>query len=252
MEACNILSICSKHSNCGTQYAIEPRLRGSIWLCTVQGIHAIRRSTVFKCYVGQVGIQKGGEQIHSFHSDHWPHWIIISSHQNAITEDPAAHGAMLVPIIAGADKTTVLVATGQNEFHPLYMSIRNVYNSICRAHKDTVIPIAFLAISKGARLSMLAQCQTNCDFLSLSRRRRHCGVPHIPQASLSHINCTHLCSTSRWDDRAWNRLLSWQALSAGNLRAWTIHSWLFQTGCACWNRARMVPKVSLIVLVWYI
>lgn len=57
---------------------------------------------------------------------------------------------MLVPILAGADKTTVSVATGQNEFHPLYMSIGNVHNSVRRAHKDAVIPVAFLAIPKGA------------------------------------------------------------------------------------------------------
>ena len=44
------------------------------------------------------------------------------------------HGAMLVPIILGSDKTTVFVATGNNEYYPLYMSIGTVHNNVCRAH----------------------------------------------------------------------------------------------------------------------
>jgi hypothetical protein len=59
------------------------------------------------------------------------------------------HGSMFVPIILGSDKTTVSVATGQNDFYPLYMSIGNVRNRIRRAHKDAVVLIGFLAIPKG-------------------------------------------------------------------------------------------------------
>ena len=44
--------------------------------------------------------------------------------------DPANKGATLCPIILGSDKTTVLVATGQNEYYPLYMSNGLVYNSV--------------------------------------------------------------------------------------------------------------------------
>ena len=56
---------------------------------------------------------------------------------------------MYCPIIAGADKTTVSVATGNVEYHPLYISLGNVYNSIRRAHRNAVVPIGFLAIPKG-------------------------------------------------------------------------------------------------------
>lgn len=56
---------------------------------------------------------------------------------------------MLCPIIAGADKTTVSVATGQTEYHPVYMSAGNLKNSMRRAHREGVIPVAFLAIPKG-------------------------------------------------------------------------------------------------------
>ncbi|KAJ6480604.1 hypothetical protein C8R47DRAFT_1074339 [Mycena vitilis] len=39
-----------------------------------------------------------------------------------IVQDPATHGSTFVPVILGSDKTTVSVATGQNEYYPLYMS----------------------------------------------------------------------------------------------------------------------------------
>ncbi|KAH9948897.1 hypothetical protein B0H21DRAFT_844257 [Amylocystis lapponica] len=68
-----------------------------------------------------------------------------------IASDKSTHGAMLVPIILGADKTTVSVATGQNEFHPVYMSLANPHNSVRRAHRDAITPVAFLSIPKTNR-----------------------------------------------------------------------------------------------------
>ena len=56
---------------------------------------------------------------------------------------------MYVPVILGSDKTTVSVATGNVEYHPVYLSIGNVHNAVCRAHRNAVIPMAFLAIPKG-------------------------------------------------------------------------------------------------------
>ena len=49
-----------------------------------------------------------------------------------VAKDPDTHGALLVPLILGSDKTTVSVATGQNEYYPVYLSIGNV--QIGRAH----------------------------------------------------------------------------------------------------------------------
>jgi len=65
-----------------------------------------------------------------------------------IAKDPESHGAMLVPIILGSDKTTVSVMTGNNEYYPLYGSIGNVHNNVRRAHRGAVALIAFLAIPK--------------------------------------------------------------------------------------------------------
>ncbi len=55
---------------------------------------------------------------------------------------------MYIGVIVGADKTTVSVATGHVEYHPLYISIGNIHNSVRRAHRNGVIPIGFLAIPK--------------------------------------------------------------------------------------------------------
>ncbi|KAI0364939.1 hypothetical protein BV20DRAFT_1056861 [Pilatotrama ljubarskyi] len=66
-------------------------------------------------------------------------------------EVPNSNGAMLVTQVFGSDKTTVSVATGQNDFYPLYMSLGNLHNGVRRAHRDSILPIAFLAIPKAER-----------------------------------------------------------------------------------------------------
>lgn len=65
------------------------------------------------------------------------------------TTDDSTHGSTFVPVILGSDKTTVSIATGDNEFYPLYLSIGNVRNDIRRAHQNAVVLIGFLAIPKG-------------------------------------------------------------------------------------------------------
>src|SRR6266545_6037538 len=50
--------------------------------------------------------------------------------QNDIAQDPKTYGATFCPIILGSDKTTVSVATGQNEYYPLYMSNGLVHNNL--------------------------------------------------------------------------------------------------------------------------
>ncbi|KAG2156780.1 uncharacterized protein EDB93DRAFT_1246971 [Suillus bovinus] len=67
-----------------------------------------------------------------------------------IAKDPATHGSTFVPILLGSDKTTVSVATGQNNYHPLYASIGNVHNSVWCAHHNAVAVVGFLAIPKNA------------------------------------------------------------------------------------------------------
>lgn len=68
--------------------------------------------------------------------------------QDKIAADPTTHGALLCPVILGSDKTTVSVATGQNEYYPLYISNGVVSNGGRPAHRDAVSLCAFLAIPK--------------------------------------------------------------------------------------------------------
>jgi hypothetical protein len=58
------------------------------------------------------------------------------------------HGSMFVPIILGSDKTMVSVAMGQTDYYPLYLSIGNLHNNICRSHRGGVALIGFLTIAK--------------------------------------------------------------------------------------------------------
>ncbi|EIW76371.1 hypothetical protein CONPUDRAFT_130963 [Coniophora puteana RWD-64-598 SS2] len=70
---------------------------------------------------------------------------------NTIAEDPETHGSMFVPIVAGSDKTTVSVASGHQEYHPVYMSPGNLTNTARRGHGSAVLPVAFLPIPRAKR-----------------------------------------------------------------------------------------------------
>ncbi|KAJ6622607.1 hypothetical protein B0H10DRAFT_1724911, partial [Mycena sp. CBHHK59/15] len=61
---------------------------------------------------------------------------------------PATHGSTFVPIILGSDKTTVSIATGQNEYYLLYMSNGLVHNNVRHTHCNAVTLSRLLAIPK--------------------------------------------------------------------------------------------------------
>ncbi|OCH84269.1 hypothetical protein OBBRIDRAFT_815526 [Obba rivulosa] len=75
-----------------------------------------------------------------------------------IAENPKTHGLMFVPIILSSDKTTVSVATGQNEYYLLYASIENVHNNVRRAHWNAVALIGFFAIPKRMETPEVVRC----------------------------------------------------------------------------------------------
>ncbi|KAJ7016290.1 hypothetical protein C8F04DRAFT_1215764 [Mycena alexandri] len=68
-----------------------------------------------------------------------------------ITADPNTHGCGFVPVVAGSDKTTVSVATGHQEYHPVYISPGVLTGTARRAHGNGVLPAAFLAIPKTSK-----------------------------------------------------------------------------------------------------
>jgi hypothetical protein len=57
---------------------------------------------------------------------------------------------MFCPFAAGSDKTTVSVATGHQEYHPVYVSPGILTGLARRAHGNGVLPGAFLVIPKSA------------------------------------------------------------------------------------------------------
>ena len=65
------------------------------------------------------------------------------------------HGALLVPIILGSDKTTISVTTGQNEYWPLYASIDNIHNNVRHVYGAGLVLVGFLSIPKGISFSSL-------------------------------------------------------------------------------------------------
>jgi Plavaka transposase len=73
---------------------------------------------------------------------------VLTPLKDLLAEDKHIHNSMFVPIILGSNKTTVSVATGNNEYWPLYMSIGNICNNVQQAHCNGVILLGFLAIPK--------------------------------------------------------------------------------------------------------
>jgi hypothetical protein len=55
---------------------------------------------------------------------------------------------MLVPVVSGSDKTTVSVAMGHQEYHPVYVSPGIITNTARRGHGNAVMLVAFLPIPK--------------------------------------------------------------------------------------------------------
>ncbi|KAJ3564559.1 hypothetical protein NP233_g8222 [Leucocoprinus birnbaumii] len=61
------------------------------------------------------------------------------------------HGAMLPSVVLGSDKTTVSVATGQNDFYTLYASLGNLQSHTRRSHPNSLAVVGFFAIPKADR-----------------------------------------------------------------------------------------------------
>ncbi|KAG1898506.1 uncharacterized protein F5891DRAFT_1190888 [Suillus fuscotomentosus] len=91
-----------------------------------------------------------------------------------ISDDPDTHSSTFVPVILGSDKTTVSVATGQNDYYPLYASIRNVRNNVHRAHRNAVAVIGFLAMPKTTK-----QHAKTANFHNFRRQLFHSSLSYI-------------------------------------------------------------------------
>ena len=90
--------------------------------------------------------------------------------QDLISVDADTHGAIFIPTIIGTDKTTTSVATGQHEYHPVYLLVGNVQNVARRAHKGALVLISFLPIPKGERIYIFQQHDLTNDKLQVPER----------------------------------------------------------------------------------
>ncbi|KAJ7240897.1 hypothetical protein C8J57DRAFT_1561882 [Mycena rebaudengoi] len=120
------------------------------------------------------GADRNSREYMDFMSGNWA-W----QQADIIMQDPATHGSTFVPVILGSDKTTVSVATGQNDYYPIYMSNGLVYNHVRRAHRNAVTLIGFLAIPKTDR-----ENQDTAEFRTFRRNLFHGSLRHILKSLL--------------------------------------------------------------------
>ena len=69
-----------------------------------------------------------------------------------------------MPVIAGSDKTTVSVATGHQEYHPVYISPGIFTNTAHHGHGNAVLPVAFLPIPKSMFYVVFHICSLFSDL----------------------------------------------------------------------------------------
>ncbi|KAF7305261.1 hypothetical protein HMN09_00777000 [Mycena chlorophos] len=65
-----------------------------------------------------------------------------------LAADVENHGALLVPIIIGSDKTCASHGTGNTEFYPLYGGIANTHNTVRKGHREAISLLGFFSIPK--------------------------------------------------------------------------------------------------------
>jgi hypothetical protein len=123
-------------------------------------------------------------------------WLLIQVCivQDKLAEDPINHGATLAPIILGSDKTTVSVATGNNEFYPLYASTGLVHNNIRRAHRNAVSVIGFLAIPKSTCVVLSIEYY-DAQFCLASREHQNSAEFRRFRCDIFHASLTHILSS---------------------------------------------------------
>lgn len=106
-----------------------------------------------------------------------------------------------MPFILGSDKTTVSVATGHNEYWPLYASIGNIHNNIRRAHGDGLVLVGFLSIPKGISffLLLLPDRLKPVSVLFLSADKTQSGTAEFRQfrRKLFHVSLSLILESLR-------------------------------------------------------
>ncbi|KAF8257621.1 hypothetical protein EI94DRAFT_1774396 [Lactarius quietus] len=115
-----------------------------------------------------------------------------------IAKDPTTHGSTFVPVILSSDKTVVSVATGHTEYWPLYMSIGNVHNHLCRAHKGALVVIGFLSILKTKK-----KHASSSKFHKFKRKLFHTSIAKSTKANRNTKILQPLCAAMTVPELVW-------------------------------------------------
>ncbi|KAJ7860199.1 hypothetical protein B0H14DRAFT_3084858 [Mycena olivaceomarginata] len=89
-------------------------------------------------------------------------------------DDHTTEGSMYTPLIFGSDKNYCLRRTGNVEYHPGYISLGNLHNSIRGGHRNGVVPFVFLAIPKSDR-----KYDNDPEFRKFKRQLYHASLAAV-------------------------------------------------------------------------
>ncbi|KAF8873949.1 hypothetical protein BD779DRAFT_1613631 [Infundibulicybe gibba] len=142
-----------------------------------------------------------------------------------ISEDEETHGAVFAPVILGSDKTTVSVATGQNDYYPLYASTGLVHNGVRRAHRNTLSLVAFLAIPKTSQ-----EHKDDPDFRQFRRRLFHTALHRILLSLCPHMLTPRV---TRCADGHFRRIIYGLGPYIADYPEQVLLSCIVQGWCAC-------------------
>ncbi|KAJ7101001.1 hypothetical protein C8R43DRAFT_1141269 [Mycena crocata] len=138
-------------------------------------LHQQLGTTAFKDHVDMVPYMQfnhNGDRVWSnLMSGEWA-W----KQADILAQTPANHGCAYVPVVGGSDKTTVSVATGHQEYHPVYVSPGILSGPARRAHGNGVLPAAFLAIPKTSK-----KHRTKPEYQKFCRQMYHASLALIYQ-----------------------------------------------------------------------
>ncbi|KAH8977368.1 hypothetical protein EDB92DRAFT_1808774 [Lactarius akahatsu] len=118
-----------------------------------------------------------------------------SMQADELSKEECNDGAMFVPIVAGSDKTTVSVASGHQEYHPIYVSVGNLTNMAQCTHGNSILPVTFLPIPKSESLSHVEfQCfcrhlYHRCLELIFDPLRKYMMMPMVIKCPDGHFRC---------------------------------------------------------------
>ena len=120
------------------------------------------------------------------------------------------------------------VATGQNEYYPLYGSIGNVHNTVHRAHQDVLGLVGLLSIPKSKFLSLLLYIEHSCI------KKWTENIVMIPISVNSAVDFfihryNDPWTPTIWYDNSWSLQMLWWAFSVYHLWFRTLYCWLSRT-----------------------